>query len=155
MGIMNEDVLEPIPLNFVERAIAMVKMKEGQRGDERTDDVSANAADSDGGGCRTERTAAADSTERRQNPPKANEGDSAKFFKDASGNEYKVDGGILYAKTWKTLNAKVRIIKTANGKEVPMDGKAVQVFGWVRVEDSIKSDSDDVDVSEIEDESNG
>lgn len=143
MGITNEEVLEPIPSNFVERAIAAVKMRGGKKNAESNPEQP--VSDYQVQPPPSQHAAVEQPTVKKDDPPK--------FFKDANGNEFKIEGGILYAKTWKTLNAKVRIVKSANKKEIPMDGKIVQVFGWVRVEDSVKGDDDDVDISKIEDES--
>ena len=132
---VNEEVLEPIPRNFIDMALNMVS-KADEAANVKMQSESASSGNHVSADSENAHGGATVST-----PLKS--GADVRFFRDQIGNEYKVKDGVLFIKSWKKLNAKARIVKSANGREIPMDGKEIQVYGWSEVKNA--SDVDDID----------
>lgn len=75
------------------------------------------------------------------------------FFKDGTGNEYKIVGDKLYVLGWQDTELKVRMVNVSSGKEVPTSGRKFQIYGWHlvnRVEESKSQNVDDISAIEAE-----
>ena len=126
----NENVLESIPMNFIDMAIkSTLKNSENINSSTSSQSPSSNSVVHD---------------EQVKPIVKTVSKSEDKFFKDASGNEYKVSNGVLYKKSWKPLTVKCRLIKSATGKEISMEGKEVQIYGWIEVQSFQDEKTDEI-----------
>lgn len=143
----NEEVLEPIPMNFVDMARDFVMKKSSAGHGDRPPSERSEPAPT-----RCEQSACEERTPR-QAPVDQNATCRAKYFHDASGNEYKMVGDDLFRKGWKPLAMKARLVKTSTGKTLSMEDKEIQVYGWIRMagsEDDVELDTKDEEDADAE-----
>lgn len=128
------EVLPPIPQNFMDIACAKVNRVLG--GVKRTSQQ--DTASPDEANAINEQSATAAQTPRSSlhppfsPPPKTDS--KPTFFKDSVGNEYRMKNGRLYIKGWSDTNLKFRLLNATTGKELSLDNKKIQVYGWHVVE---------------------
>lgn len=84
------------------------------------------------------------------------------FFKDAQGNEYRMKNGRLYIKGWFDTSLKFRLLNATSGKELSLENKKIQVYGWhvvekVTDEAEIKAEEDGKadEIENVEEEAEG
>lgn len=131
----DNDVLEPIPQNFVERAIYAAKSRVAEKNRQKNEVENQNNCDEQPHGVETQQSE--DGYYPKEARSVQNTDDripqKIKYFEKA-GVVYKMVGDELYVIGWKDLKQKYRIINTKNGRELPSDGKKIQVYGWVKIE---------------------
>lgn len=69
------------------------------------------------------------------------------FFKDAQGNEYRMKNGRLYIKGWFDTRLKFRLLNATSGKELSLENKKIQVYGWHVVEEV--TDENEIKAEEV------
>ena len=146
-------VLPPIPVNVMD--IARMKVLKSIGGAKRTaphGNGEAAATDAQSKTEATQTVTRGESAEVR--PTVAANTQKPTFFKDAHGNEYRMKGGQLYIKGWFDTNLKFRLLNASNGKELSLENKKIQIYGWHSVEevtdkDEIKNEESQ-NVDEIE-----
>ncbi len=128
------EVLPPIPQNFMD--IACAKVSRALGGVKRTSQQDSSSPDASKDLSETA-TKVAQTQQRALRPPfrPPSEADSKPtFFKDSVGNEYRMKNGRLYIKGWSDTNLKFRLLNATTGKELSLDNKKIQVYGWHVVE---------------------
>jgi len=138
--ISSEEVLAPIPMNFVDMALAKVNQ------------MSKNpmAAQPPQLPQPTPRPPVAPAQSKAETVICNSE---PSYFKDPLGNEYRLKDGKLYVKGWKDIDKNVRVVRTSNERPFPMDGKKVQIYGWILLKNAEKDEiseltDDEMDLSE-------
>lgn len=132
-------VLPPIPENVMD--IARMKVLKSIGGTKRTAPHGGGEAAATDAHPQTE---AAQTVSRGGNaavrPTVAANAQKPTFFKDAHGNEYRMKGGQLYIKGWFDTNLKFRLLNASNGKELSLENKKIQIYGWHSVEEVTDKD---------------
>ena len=68
--------------------------------------------------------------------------EEVRYFRDPNGNEYKTVGKQLFVKGWFRPGTKARVVNESNGREVPLNGKVVELFGWKEVKSGDPSEDE-------------
>lgn len=122
-------VLPPIPMNVTDIAIAAINRKMGASSPQQLPPSMRNSAPN-----AAMPTVAAARAETTARPCVQSVCEKPMFFKDANGNEYRMKGGRLYIKGWSDTKLKFRLLNATTGKELSLDNKKIQIYGWHVVE---------------------
>jgi hypothetical protein len=155
----DSSVLPAIPMNITDIALAAVSKKLGNvtrtaptSGNTETNNVQSQPPNGMIQPCSEK--AHFSQTVAKPQPTVVHQIEKPKFFKDAAGNEYRMKNGKLYIKGWSDTNLKFRLLNATTGKELSLDNKKIQIYGWHVVEtvteDSEIKNEENSNVDEIE-----